>query len=177
MSDNKNYVIPIKGLSQGKHLYEFSVDGDFFKQYGNQYIKDASLDVEVELERGGGWMNVHSNIGGTVTMECDRCLDDVDVPLDINASLAVKFTKLDEHDADDDQFILMDTSEAELDVIQLIYEYVCSNLPVQVVHEDGECNPEMINRLSGKEIKQEDEQHSISPVGDLKQMLENKKEK
>lgn len=176
MSDNKNYVIPVKGLSQGKHYYEFSVDGDFFREFGNQYIKDASLDVEVELEKGGGWMNVHADIEGTVTMECDRCLDDVDVPIDFHSSVAVKFAKTDEHDVEDDQFLIMDPTEAELNLSQFIYDYVCINLPVQIVHEEGECNPDMLNRLNAAEQKSEEVgDASNSPFGDLKNLLEKRK--
>ena len=174
MSESKNYIIPIKGLSQGKHLYEFSVDGDFFREFGNQYIKDAALDVQVELEKGSGWMNVHSDIEGTVTMECDRCLDDVQVPVDVQASLAVKFAKLSEHDVEDDQFLIMDPTEAELNLSQFIYDYVCINLPLQIVHEDGECNQEMLDRLSSTELNNDGDNSNNSPFGNLKNLLEKK---
>ncbi len=174
MSECKNYIIPIKGLSQGKHLYEFSVDGDFFREFGNQYIKDASLDVQVELEKGSGWMNIHSDIEGAVTMECDRCLDDVQVPVDVQASLAVKFAKMSEHDVEDDQFLIMDPTEAELNLSQFIYDYVCINLPLQIVHEDGECNQEMLNRLSSTELKNDGDNSNNSPFGNLKNLLEKK---
>ena len=34
---------------------------------------------------------------------------------------------------------------------QIVYDYICLSLPLQRVHEEGECNPEVMARLSGEE--------------------------
>lgn len=175
--ENKDFIIQIKGLKIGKYEYDFPVDGAFFKAFENTQILDASLDVKIILERGGGWMNVESIIRGSVTVECDRCLDDLQLPVDFNASLAVKFAKSDE-DPQSDEFLVVDPSDGELDLSQFIYDYVCVNLPLQKVHEEGECNPQMIARLSGMDaesIKEEDDKEVNSPFGALGELLKNKK--
>ena len=175
--ENKNFIIQIKGLKIGKYEYDFPVDGAFFREFENTQILDASLDVRVVLERGGGWMNLTSSIKGTVTVECDRCLDDLDLPVDFNANLSVKFAKSDE-DPQSDEFLVVDPSDGELDLSQFIYDYVCVNLPLQKVHEEGKCNPQMIARLGGLDAdndNHEDNLETNSPFGALADMLKHKK--
>jgi uncharacterized metal-binding protein YceD (DUF177 family) len=74
----------------------------------------------------------------------------------------------------------MDPTDGELDLTQFLYDYVCINLPLQKVHNEGECNPEMIAKLknvsSGVQAKVV-EDNSNSPFSALKQMLEKKESK
>ena len=146
MAENKEFIIQIKGLQVGKHSYDFSIGGDFFRSFENSLILDADLQADVLLEKGSGWMNVSAEITGEVTVECDRCLDDVVLPIDFSCSMGVKFAKSVE-DGDGDEFIIMDPTEGELDLTQFLYDYVCLNLPLQKVHQEGECNSEMMAKL------------------------------
>ncbi|MBO7305937.1 MAG: DUF177 domain-containing protein, partial [Bacteroidales bacterium] len=174
MADNKEFIIQIKGMQIGKHHYDFPIEGSFFKEFDNSLILDANLDAEVELEKGSGWINVTCSITGDVTVECDRCLEDLVIPMDFECTMAVKFAKSVEN-SDNDEFIIMDPTDGELDLTQFLYDYVCINLPLQKVHNEGECNPEMIAKLknvsSGVQAKVV-EDNSNSPFSALKQMLE-----
>ncbi len=175
MSDNKDFVIQIKGLQNGEHEYEFPIDGTFFRNFENSQILDADLNAEVWLEKGGGWINVEADVTGTVTVECDRCLDDVILPMDFYCTMTVKFAK--DISEDDDEFIIMDPSESELDLTQFLYDYVCLNLPLQKVHPEGKCNELMMQKLgslsgngeSGHTVAEEN-----SPFGALKELLNKK---
>ena len=174
MPENKDFIIQIKGLQIGKHEYDFPIDGSFFKNFENSQILDADLDAEVLLEKGSGWMNVEADITGYVTVECDRCLEDVEIPMDFSCSMAVKFAK-DLSDDDGDEFIIMDPADGELDLTQFLYDYVCLNLPLIKVHEDGECNEEMIARLESVNatgVKDEEEVAEKSPFGALKGLFD-----
>ena len=176
MAENKDFIIQIKGLQIGKHEYDFPIDGSFFREFENSQILDADLDAEVVLEKGSGWMNVEADITGYVTVECDRCLDDVELPMDFSCSMAVKFAK-DLSDDDGDEFIIMDPADGELDLTQFLYDYVCLNLPLQKVHQDGECNSEMMAKLAGVNSaagKDVDEVAQNSPFGALKGLFDNK---
>jgi len=168
-SSNRDYIIPIKGLSIGKHKYGFSIDTAFFKDFENSQIQNAALVVELVLEREATWMKVDSEIKGEVGVECDRCLDELELPIDTKASLMVKFDKS-EGETDDDEFITLDPAESELDLKQFFYDYICLTLPLQKVHKQGDCNPDMIARLrsvgGGKIIGEPD-----SPFDKLKDLL------
>lgn len=176
MLENKEFIIQIKGLQIGKHLYNFPISGSFFRSFDNSQILDADLQADVELEKGGGWMNVTAQVTGDVTVECDRCLDDVVLPMDFECSMAVKFAKSVEDD-DGDEFIIMDPTDSELDLTQFLYDYVCLNLPLQKVHREGECNSEMMQKLgsvNAAAARNEGEVAANSPFGALKGLFDNK---
>ena len=176
MLENKDFIIQIKGLQIGKHYYEFPICGSFFKNFENSQILDADLQAEIELEKGGGWMNVTATVTGDVTVECDRCLDDVILPMDFDCTMAVKFAKSLEDD-DADEFIIMDPTDCELDLSQFLYDYVCLNLPLQKVHEEGECNEQMIAKLGSVNAhshKDDEELAANSPFGALKGLFDKK---
>ena len=52
MSENKDFIIQIKGLKIGKHNYGFPIDGSFFGSFENSLILDADLQADVVLEKG-----------------------------------------------------------------------------------------------------------------------------
>lgn len=168
-SSNRDYIIPIKGLSIGRHQYGFSIDNSFFESFENSEILKASLNVEVELVRETTWIKLESKIKGEVMVECDRCLDEFMLPVDTTAGLIVKFVR-NEDEEDDDAIITLDPTESELDLKQFFYDYICLSLPLQKIHKEGECNPEMIAKLksvAGEKVVKE----NSSPFDKLKNLL------
>lgn len=141
------YTIPVKGLSVGKHQYGFLIDKKFFEDFENSQILGASLKVDVDLERSETWIRIVSAIQGTISVECDRCLDELVIPLKTEASLLVRFVKNEDEPEEGLETITLDPSEAILDLRQFFYDYICLSMPIQMVHEEGECDPEMIARL------------------------------
>ena len=43
--------------------------------------------------------------------------------------------------------ILLDGSSSEIDLGQIIYDYVNLSLPIKKVHPEGECDPVMMEKL------------------------------
>lgn len=170
-----DYKIHISGLAQGKYEYEFPVKGDLFREYGNQQVIDADITAKVILEKGSGWMNAHLEGSGKVTVECDRCLEEMDIPIEFSSSLAIRPAKLGEDTEDSDEFIIVDPFEAEVDLKQFIYDYICVSLPMVATHPEGECNPEMLAKIealrAGQEKKKE-KTETYSPFSGLKDLLD-----
>ncbi len=171
-----DYKIHISGLKPGRYSYEFPVDGELFREYGNTQIFDAALTAAVVMEKGGGWMNVSCHTVGTVTVECDRCLEDLVIPMDFTAELAIKSAKTGEAGAEDDELMIIDPSDGEVDLKQFIYDYICLNLPLKKVHDEGGCNPEVLRRLN--EMRTDEgslkDTDTYTPFGELAKMLNNK---
>ena len=66
-------------------------------------------------------------------------------------------------------------SDTDLDLSQIIYDYVCLSLPVQRVHEEGGCNPEALKFLNSEELSgKDDDDDSSLPFAALKSLLEKK---
>ncbi len=167
---NRDYIIPIKGMSVGKHRLDFTIDNEFFEEYENREIKGANLNVEVELEKSTLLIEIKARILGVVVMECDRCLDDLRLEMDREASLMVKFVKS-AREEDNDEIMTLDPAESELDLKQFLYDYICLGLPLQRVHKDGECNPEMIKKLGDFSNSRNTGENPPSPFEKLKDLM------
>lgn len=122
-------VIPISELTPDSRHYHFDIGKAFFDSFENSEIKDAELTIDADIIDDGS-ISVHCAISGSVTVECDLCLEDLVLPVD---------TSFDEDDYEPTNV---------LDLRQDVYDYVCISLPMQRVHPDGECNPEAIKHLS-----------------------------
>jgi|GEM_PF-30151 len=129
----------------GVHVFHFRVDGGLFRAFGSTEIKDGDCDVSVALERGESMLTLDVNVDGSVVVECDRCLEDCNVPIHYEGQLLVKFS--DEVHEYDGEVIWLLPMEDEVDLTQYIYESIVLALPYQRVHPDGECNPDMLERF------------------------------
>ena len=167
---NKEYIIPIKGMSVGRHHFDFPVGNEFFEEYGNSQILGASLNVKLELEKSSTLIEVRADIEGSVTVECDRCLEMMEAKIETEATLLVKFVKT-AGEEDDDEVMTLEPSESELDLSQFLYDYICLALPIQKVHEQGKCNSEMVTKINSLNTKALDGDQTKSPFDKLKDVL------
>ena len=55
---------------------------------------------------------------------------------------------------------------------QVVYDYVCLSLPLQRVHEEGECNPDAMRYLEGPEVVEISEEADKNPFAALKGLFE-----
>ena len=145
MEETKRYTIAYRGLRSGLHDFHFKVDGGLFRAFGSTEIKDGDCDVSVALERGESMLTLDVTVDGSVVVECDRCLEDCNVPIHYEGQLLVKFS--DEVHEYDGEVMWLLPMEDEVDLTQYIYESIVLALPYQRVHPDGECNPEMLERF------------------------------
>ncbi len=145
MEETKRYTIAYRGLRSGLHDFHFKVDGGLFRAFGSTEIKDGDCDVSVALERGESMLTLDVTVDGSVVVECDRCLEDCNVPIHYEGQLLVKFS--DEVHEYDGEVMWLLPMEDEVDLTQYIYESIVLALPYQRVHPDGECNPDMLERF------------------------------
>ena len=165
--DDSVYSIPVKGMSAGKHHFTLELNGDFFKSYENSEVIGAELLAEIDVVKSSTLMNIDGAISGKVSVECDRCLDELKLDMDTEFSLIVKLVK-DVDEAEDDDIMIMDQSEGELDMSQLLYDTVILSLPLQRVHDEGGCDPRMIEKL--KSLSVDSNNDTESPFDVLKKI-------
>ncbi len=145
MKNVNDCIIIFKGLSNGKHPFSFELDSSFFKQFEGAEIEQGNLTAEVVLEKLSALMQLSVTIRGTVTVPCDRCLDDLLLAVNTNGALTVRFDKAGE--TQDDDVIILDPAESEIDLSQYFFDSIHLALPLQRIHPNGQCNPEMIAKL------------------------------
>ena len=173
----EDIVIPVKGLALGEHTFRFEIGERFFQTFGNSTIKDADCTVLVHVVRHQTLLDVTCQVLGFVVVECDRCLEDLTLKVDIEPHLMVGFGSVDvEEDLSGDEDVqVIDPSEKELNLNQFVYDYVCLSLPLVKVHPEGKCNPEMLSYLSQNGASDASGEGEPSrPFEALKDLLENK---
>lgn len=167
----QSIIIPLKGLKNGGEPFVFEIDGTFFQAFGNGRIKDADCTVRVEVERQSTLLRIRSRVGGFVVVECDRCLEDLTLKVDVDRVLTAGIGIVEVDDtANEENVVLIDSSDAELDISQFVYDYICLSLPLVMVHPAGKCNPDMIRRMQNEPSNTAAE--ADSPFGVLKDMIE-----
>ncbi len=172
----QDIVIPIKGLPLGESTFRFEIGEPFFQAFENGQIKDADCSVKVSVMRHQTLLDIVCEIGGFVVVECDRCLEDLTLKVDIAPHLTVGFGTVDVDDlgAEDDVQVV-DHAESELNLNQFVYDYICLGLPLVKVHPEGKCNPEMLRYISENEGTDTAEEGEMSrPFESLKELLKNK---
>ncbi len=155
----KKYSIPYKGLSIGSHEFKFKVGDAFFDSYDNLEIKGGDVDVDVMVNRQANLLSLEFEMKGTVRVECDRCLDDVSLPVEYEGVLSVRFSET-EQDSDG-EVMWISPMETEIPLAQYIYDSIVLSLPYQRIHPDDSnghstCDPDMLGRFMASDEASEE---------------------
>ena len=174
---NDGFIIPLNGLTTGQHEFDWTVGKEFFEGFDNSEILDAELDAFVRVEKSGRYLGIDCEVTGDVTVECDRCLDELDMPVDVEIRLSVKYgmeENSEEPQPGEREVVFIPDTDADFDMSQIIYDYVCLSLPMQRTHADGECNPEAMKYYGtpiGIEATEGEGEDVASPFAALKNLF------
>lgn len=156
MNSEQKYEIQFSGLAAGVHDFEWSLDSAFFEERSSEEILEAQLTSKVNLDKNNRMMTLLFNIEGKVKVICDRCGDDLWLPLTCNEELIARFAP--DTDLTGDEVIYLGNSEYKLDVSQYLFEFVMLNIPAKKVHLEGECNPEVESYFQSEEPIEEEKE-------------------
>lgn len=128
-------------MPQGEQSFEFHLGKTFFSNMENPDIHDADLDVALTVVHKSDLYQFDFHITGTITLICDRCLDDLVMPVDTTYSIAVKYG--DDYNDDNDDLLVIPYSDNYLNVAYMIHDTVALTIPIKHVHPMGKCNRQM----------------------------------
>lgn len=139
------------GLSTGNHRFSFTVDDKFFSSFEEAEIRQAKVNVELDLEKTERMLVLNFTFKGSIRVTCSRCLDEFDMPVDSTEEFFVKFG--DEYREESDDVTVIPEGEAHFDIAPLLYDYLHLMIPYRVVHPDDEdgnttCDMAVIERLN-----------------------------
>ncbi len=140
------YKIRFSGLKFGKHFFQFEVKKTFFDEFEYSLVKDGDLTIDIELEKSSTMLVLMFDIKGWLSAPCDICLGRVQQAFSAQEKLVVKFS--DEPAEFDSEILSLHHGDNELMLDRVIYEYINLNCPSKFVHEEGECDQEMIDKLN-----------------------------
>ncbi|MBD1430392.1 MULTISPECIES: YceD family protein [Sphingobacterium] len=162
----KQYRIPFSGLAAGKHDFEFEINDKFFDCYEHSLVKKGNLTANVSLQKQEAMLIVNFDIQGTIKLNCDVCLAEFDAPVSFQERIIVKFIN-EEWDNETDEVIILNKTDHELDIANLLYEYINVQVPYYTkCTEQGvniTCDPEMLAKISSEEEGSDIEEENIDP--------------
>ncbi|MDP4223324.1 MAG: DUF177 domain-containing protein [Bacteroidota bacterium] len=152
------YSIPISGLKEGHHAFNFEINKAFFDLFEESEIKEGELAASAEVDRGPSLIDIRVRISGRVSISCDRCLEIFDYTIECDNNLVVRFGSV--KDDSDPEILTLPHDEYELNLKQYLYEYIHLALPIQRIHPDDEngkstCNQLMLEKLKEHLIEEE----------------------
>lgn len=135
------FKLPLKSLGAGTHEFDYKLDKQFFANMENTDVHDAALDVHLTVTFRHDVYDLDFTVKGTVTLLCDRCLDDLEVPIDTTYHVMVKYGE--DYSDDTDDMLVIPMSDNFLNVSYMIYDTVVLAIPIKHVHPLGKCNRQM----------------------------------
>jgi len=128
----RDFSINILGLDKGVHQFEFQLEEDFFKKYGQEVITRGKFAAKVTLDKKETFIEADFIIEGRAFLICDRSLDDFDFPISISKRIVFKYGE--EPREVSDEIIIITHEQQKLDVGQLMYEFIALEIPIKKLH-------------------------------------------
>ena len=174
MKPKVDTIVQFSGLKPGKYEYDYTLDNTFFEEFENDELREGSVDFRVVLDKKERMLMFTFSFSGIVKSICDRCLGELDVPVEGENTLCVKFS--DTETSDNEDVVILPETAYKIDLAQWMYEYVVISLPMHRVHPEGECDAEMLKYIteeSGEESEPAGNDGEIDPRWSaLKELLE-----
>ena len=152
-----HFSVPYKGLGNGIHHLNFTVDSAFFKEFEDAHIDNGEFSVNVELDKRNDHSVLHFEIAGYTNTSCDRCLAQISLPMHGNYELHVKHG---EKEGSNDEIMFIHPETSILNLAQVIYEFISLSMPIIKVYDcdkekEPPCNFEVLNKMDN-EVEEEE---------------------
>ena len=161
MNSLESLKIDLKGLKDEETSLEFILDDTYFEDLDGADVKKGSLHVSVSIRKATGFFEFDFHTDGEIVIPCDRCLDDMTLPVDTDNCLIVKLGSV---YSEEDDVIVVPENEGILDMAWLIYEFVALVIPIRHVHAPGKCNPAMTQALEELSADRSSDEESSQPI-------------
>ncbi len=172
----EQYTIPVKGINEGVHNFEFDLNKKFFEHFEILDVKNADVKVKIELTYKNGNYTFKIKITGFVSLICDVCLDEYKQTINSYNVLYANENNNENADFDDD-FIQISDMSNKVNISEEIYEFIVLNIPLKHQHpldDKGQrtCNPEMLERIESYSVISE-QNNDVDPRWEKLKNLKN----
>ena len=153
MSTQNNYILNFNDLDDGKHNFEYKLSNDFFAQFDEIEINQGEIEVNIIAEKRHSTVDLRFDIKGNVIVACNRCLDEMTLPIETQEKILVKIGDF----SDDNTDILTIKENEDLNISWLLYEFIATSVPMHHSHENGQCNEEMMTQINRYVVAEKDD--------------------
>ena len=125
--------------------YQYQLDNDFFLDLDAPEVQKGQVNVTLKVRKTSGIFQLDFHTEGKVIVICDRCLDEMEQPIETEDRLKVK---LGSEYSEVDDMVVVPEEEGYINVAWFIYEFIALSIPMKHVHAPGKCNKDMVSKLS-----------------------------
>ncbi|WP_018110090.1 YceD family protein [Bacteroides propionicifaciens] len=198
MKTEKNYIYDLaKVPTQSRVEVTYELDEVFFKAFETDETLITGGDVHVNIlidHYSEDEFILSLDFEGSITLPCDRCLGDLQEEVSAEDFLKIRLSQdirigdeiVNVSDEESDFDITLEEGSTKLDLSWPMYELLVLSLPIQHIHPEGECNPEMEqllqehlavlpggNQEATEDSSEEGEEETDPRWNELKKILNN----
>ena len=152
------YKLDLKSMRQEVQTHEYFLDNQFFANIDSEDVQKGKVHVQLTVTKVANVFNLSFKLNGMAIVPCNRCLDDLEYPIDTTERLIVKFGK--DYSEESDEIVIIPESEGILNLAWFLYEFVVLSIPIKHVHAPGKCNKQMTAKLKQHTAKSADDSDS-----------------
>ena len=150
------YKIDLKGMQADSCSYEFLLDNLYFANIDGPEVQKGKVNVTLKVKKTSKAFEFDFQTDGIVLVPCDRCLDEMELPVTSTDKLFVKFGST--YSEESDNMVVIPEEEGEINVAWFMYEFIALSIPMKHIHAPGKCNKSMMGKLNKHKVNSDDEQ-------------------
>ena len=159
----KGFEIPITSLQIGTHNFEYIVQNDFLKAFEAAYDR-GKFEVKILFEKKHSMLEVDFNINGYIETACDRCMEDIKLPITNTRTLIFKYA---EEAREEEEIVYLKMGQTEVNLSKFIYEFIMLAIPLKKVKDCElddykDCNQKILDVLDDISVEEEAEESALS---------------
>ena len=133
-------------------------------------MRKSDVRVHLDLEKRHDAYDCTFTCRGTVTVPCDRCLDPMDLDVDTQYHIIVKYGE--DYNDESDELLVIPEGSPNLNVAYMLYDTILLTIPLRHVHPLGKCNRAMAAALSKHRASSDDDEEEGEYEGDVEAIAE-----
>ncbi len=167
MSELRIYDVPLKSMTTFSAEYDYDLGSYYFSNIGDSDIEGGEVKSHVVVQKQSDSYELKFSFSGYVLVPCDRCLELMKQPVLSENRLVVKFGE--EYREESDELIVVPEIDGFVNVAWYMFEFINLSIPMQHIHSEGGCNPEMEEKLRvySADIRDNEENTQIDPRWDI----------
>ncbi len=172
------FWIPVANLKADEAKYRWDLGADFFKLFDDEHeTEKGQFAVVLDLSRAGTITTLIFQITGVVETPCDRCLVWIEMPIEGEYEIIVKFGDPEETT---DEVLFVHPEAHGLNVGKHIYDFVLLSIPIsrRIPGCESQSNPPcdmavLAYLAENNETKGPAKEDDDSLWGDLRKVIDN----
>lgn len=144
MSSSETLTIDLRKATDAPLGLQQTLGDQFFASLEQDEILGGEIEVAIHVKaQAGDSFRVSVDLHGAVRTICDRCLEEVTLPVEAHEQMTIRYGEETTEQDDEYDVTVIPFTATTYDMSWDVYEFTALALPMQRTHPDGECNADM----------------------------------